>query len=213
MEMNSRYTYDNYKDILINKAHLTSQKELNEFETIHTYRRLSELALEEGVIGKFNIEHLKDLHKHIFQDVYLDKMEMAAANLKGKLSIRGEFRQENIAKGNFQFANARFVESALNYLLNVELKNDNYLKGLSLDEFIRKITYYLAELNVIHPFREGNGRTTREFIRQLSLSAGYNLDWGLLDNKKDDFMEAMIASVSNTLKLEEILSQIIQKSI
>ncbi|MGF7535476.1 Fic family protein [Bacillus mexicanus] len=211
--MNSRYTYDNYKDILINKAHLTSQKELNEFETIHTYRRLSELALEEGVIGKFNIEHLKDLHKHIFQDVYLDKMEMAAANLKGKLSIRGEFRQENIAKGNFQFANARFVESALNYLLNVELKNDNYLKGLSLDEFIRKITYYLAELNVIHPFREGNGRTTREFIRQLSLSAGYNLDWGLLDNKKDDFMEAMIASVSNTLKLEEILSQIIQKSI
>lgn len=210
--MNSRYTYDDHKDILINKEHLTSSIELEEFETIHTYRRLSELALAEEIRGKFNIEHLKDLHKYIFQDIYFDKTEMNAANLQGKLAIRGEFRNENIAKGNFQFANAKFVESSLHYLLNVELKKDNYLKGLPLDEFIKKLTYYLAELNVIHPFREGNGRTTREFIRQLSLYAGYILDWGLLDNKKDEFMEAMILSVSNSSKLEGILSKIIKRT-
>lgn len=223
----SRYTYDNVLDdgqeVLINKEHLITNDELNELEAIHTYRRLSELALMDKKTGDFNIKHLKDLHSYIFQDVYYNKEEMEEAGFINKSALRGELRLENISKG-FQFANAMFIENTLNYLLNVELKNDNYLKGLPFDIFIKKLAYYFAELNVAHPFREGNGRSTREFIRQLSLEAGYEVNWSLLEDKdedeekkdnekgkKDKFMEAMIASVNNTSKLEAILSEITQK--
>lgn len=205
----SKYTYDEFEEVLINKENLTSFKELDEFEAIHTYRRLTELALDTMEMEKnFNIKHLKDIHSYIFQDVYLDSLELEEAGYEGKLPLRGEFRNENIAKGNFQFASAMFISNSLSYLLEEELKKDKFLRGLPLEVFVKKITYYLAELNVIHPFREGNGRSTREFIRQLSLEAGYILDWSLLNDRKDEFMTAMIYSVSNTNKLERIIAEI-----
>lgn len=212
-KINSRYAYDNLLDngneVLINKENLTTNKELDEFEAIHTYRRLSELALNNEKSGNFNAQHLKDIHSYIFQDVYYNKKELKVAGFTNKSALRGELRLENISKG-FQFANAMFIDNGLNQLLNVELKNDNYLKGLPFDIFIKKLAYYFAELNVLHCFREGNGRSSREFVRQLALEAGYELNWSLLENRKDEFMDAMIASVNNTSKLESILFDITQ---
>lgn len=65
-----------------------------------------------------------------------------------------------------------------------ELKNENYLKGLNKEELAKRLAYYLSELNVLHPFREGNGRTTREFIRQLALKNGYKLNLKKVSQKR-----------------------------
>ena len=58
-----------------------------------------------------------------------------------------------------------------------KLAAEHYLKGLNADAFASRAAYYLGELNAIHPFREGNGRTQREFIRQLAGEAGYRINW------------------------------------
>ena len=210
--INSRYTYEN-TEILINKENIKDAIKLDEIETHHTINRLTELSENPAAIKRtFDITHLKNIHRYIFQDVYMDRSEMEAANLDGKLPLRGEFRIENIAKGNFQFASAMFLENGLQYVLD-ELKRDT-LSGLPIESFVKKLAYYLAELNVLHPFREGNGRVTREFIRQLAEEYGYICDWGLLDQpkKRAEFMDAMILSVANTSKLIEVLTGIVKKA-
>lgn len=58
-----------------------------------------------------------------------------------------------------------------------DLKAENYLKQLDLDAFALRAGHYLGEINAVHPFREGNGRTQREFIRTLALAAGHRLTW------------------------------------
>ncbi|MGI5920749.1 MAG: Fic family protein [Syntrophomonadaceae bacterium] len=62
-----------------------------------------------------------------------------------------------------------------------------------MDNFSEKAAYYMSEINMIHPFREGNGRTIREFIRQLALYCGYIINWSLID--KDTLLNATIAAV------------------
>ena len=63
------------------------------------------------------------------------------------------------------------------------MENDNYLKGLDEKKFTNKAASLLADINKLHPFREGNGRTQREFIRVLALNAGYDLDLNNVPNK------------------------------
>ena len=114
---------------------------------------------------------------------------------------------ENIAKGEFRFAQSEYIEPELENLLN-KLKKENYLEGLDKKELAIKLAYYLAELNVLHPFREGNGRTNREFIRQLALKNGYKLD--LKKVKAEQILEASIESIVDTKKLEEIIYECLQ---
>jgi cell filamentation protein len=117
-----------------------------------TTRRLAELEHSEKP-GKLNLAHLKAIHRHIFQDVY---------------PWAGEFRTVNIARpGQFYFA---FTERILPCL-------DTVFSGLANDKAFTRAAYYMGELNAIHPFRDGNGRTQREFVRQLALKSGYSLNW------------------------------------
>ena len=109
---------------------------------------------------------------------------------------------ENIAKGNFRFAEWEYIEQELIKLLD-KLKEENYLQGLSKEELSKKLAYYMAELNVLHPFREGNGRAIREFIRELAAWNGYELD--LTKTTPKNMLDACIESVVDTSNLEEIL--------
>ena len=120
----------------------------------------------------------------------------------------GLFRNENIAKGNFSFAKWEFIEDELKRLLN-ELKEENYLSGLDKEELTKRLAYYMAELNVLHPFREGNGRTIREFIRQLAFKNNYVLD--LQNTESSNMLDACIKSVYNTEQLEEIIYKCLNK--
>lgn len=80
------------------------------------------------------------------------------------------------------FCDANFIEKELNKLF-LKLKSENYLKDCTEDNIASKAAYYLGEINAIHPFREGNGRTQREFIRELLLPTGFYVDYSRCNAK------------------------------
>ena len=104
---------------------------------------------------------MKAIHRYIFQDVY----EWA-----------GQFRTVNISKGGQLFGLATFLEPSLQQIVT-KLAAENHLVELDADIFAVRAAYFLGELNAAHPFREGNGRAQREFIRELGLKAGHYIDW------------------------------------
>lgn len=86
-----------------------------------------------------------------------------------------------------------------------KLANDNYLNGLDRRQFINKVAYYLGEINAIHPFREGNGRTQRAFVTQLASATGYRIDWRDLDEYKN--IEASKSSLKGNIEpLRQLLN-------
>lgn len=144
--------------------------------------------------GRFTATHLCNIHRFLFEDVY---------------PFAGRFRLETIRKGETTFENEKAIPIKLRKLLN-ELKQESYLRGLSDNMFVLRLTYYLAELNYIHPFREGNGRATREFVRLLVAESGYEIDWTAAGVSV--LMDAMIASVYNTAPLQDVLTQCLKKN-
>lgn len=181
----SIYCYPN-SNVLVNKFDVRVADELFKIENDITIYKLFILR-QKGITGNFDVAHFVSIHKFIFEDIY---------------PFAGLYRSENIAKDNFMFANWEFIEDNMNSIFG-ELKRENYLKGLTKEEFAKRLTYYMSELNVLHPFREGNGRTTREFIRQLALKNRYNLD--LSRFKAEDILNASIESVVDVDNLEEII--------
>jgi cell filamentation protein len=146
--------------VLKNLRGLTDPELLARFEARQTHRRIAEL-IDTPVLGGFDVAHLKAIHRHIFQDVY----EWA-----------GEFRTVNISKGALLFGLATFLEPALQQIL-AKLAAEKHFVGLDAENFVDRAAYFIGELNAAHPFREGNGRMQREFIRELGLNAGHYIDW------------------------------------
>ena len=146
--------------VLKNLRGLTDPGSLASFEARRTHRRIAEL-IDSPVPGGFDLAHLKAIHRYIFQDVY---------------AWAGQFRTVNISKGGLLFGVAAFLEPALRQILE-RLAAENYLVDLDDALFVGRAAWFLGELNAAHPFREGNGRTQREFIRELGLKAGHYIDW------------------------------------
>lgn len=182
---NSIYCYKD-SNVLKNKLNITDNTILEDVERKLVIVKLFELR-QNNNIGNFDIEHFVGIHRFLFEDIY---------------PFAGLFRTENIAKGNFSFANWEFIENELRKLLD-KLKNENYLSGLNKEYLSKSLAYYMSELNVLHPFREGNGRTIREFIRQLAFRNGYILN--LQNINPEDMLSACIKSVVDSSDLEEIL--------
>ncbi len=187
---NSNYCYKN-SNVLINKLDIHNEKVLQKFEAKITAAKLLALR-KKGIIGNFDTQHLIDIHTYLFEDIY---------------PFAGKFRNENIAKGVFRFAEFEYIEPELERLLN-ELKSENYLEGLSKKDLTQRLAYYLSELNVLHPFREGNGRTIREFIRELALKNGYVLN--LSNVSPSDFLKASIKSIVDTTDLSNLIAACLQ---
>lgn len=182
-----------YKDtnVLKNNLDIHDQKKLIEIESKFVLARLYELR--QNSIGDFSIEHFINIHKFLFNDIY---------------PFAGKFRTENIAKDNFRFAEWPYIEQELRNLL-MQLSYEEFLKGLNKEELAKKLAYYMAELNVLHPFREGNGRVIREFIRQLALKNGYVLNISNINPK--EMLEASIESIVNTEKLAKIIYECLEE--
>jgi cell filamentation protein len=143
-----------------NRFGITDYEQLQPKESALAFRRAGEL-FDAGITGKFDPAHLRYIHQYLFQDVF---------------PWAGEFRVVNISKGNSMFGPARHIAGALSDAL-AKLEAERYLANLPAHEFAARAAFYLGEINAIHPFREGNGRTQREFIRQLALHAGHPLTW------------------------------------
>lgn len=182
---NSMYCYKN-SNTLINKLNIKDPIALENYETSVVSLKLMALN-KQGITGNFDINHFVSIHKFLFEDIY---------------PFAGLFRNENIAKDYFQFAEFQYIESELERLLE-KLKKEDFLSNISKVAFSQRLAYYWAELNVLHPFREGNGRTTREFLRQLSLKNDFILNLQNVPSK--DLLNATIKSITDTSSLENLL--------
>ncbi len=165
---------DPYKDpagdILRNKVGLRSAEALKVFEYEQSAARAVDLR-QQPIQGKFDLEHLKAIHKALFQDVY---------------DWAGETRSINISKGGSSFTKAGHIETIAARLAD-NLAKDRHLQGLPKNKFVDRLAHHYAEWNALHPFREGNGRATREFIGQLARGAGYELDQTRIDKVKGEW--------------------------
>jgi cell filamentation protein len=175
-----KYCYPD-SHVLINKLAIRDDVQLNEAEREITAYRLAALV-KTPIEGYFDFSHLKAIHRYIFQDLY----EWA-----------GEVRSVNIAKGNM-FCAAQFIA---NYACEIflKLKKDEFLKGRDFEGFVSGLAYYYSEINALHPFREGNGRSQREFMRALALASGYRLQFSKA--KTQTVFDATVRSFSNDLIL------------
>jgi len=183
----SIYCYPN-SEIYINKFNCMDEKILKKIEADITEQALAELYLS-PITGRFGIRHLQRIHHYIFHDIY---------------SFAGKFREEDISKGNSNFCKCQFIKENLEDIFTL-LQKEHLLSGLKKEEFIKKISFYMAEINSIHPFREGNGRAIREFVRVLGLTNGYLIEWAHVDGNK--LLEAMIQSFNKDYSLLEVCIQ------
>lgn len=176
---------------LINKLGITDENKLKDFEGAVTFAKASELE-QNPISNTFNIEHYKSIHKYLFEDIY---------------DWAGEYRTVNISKKGTKFATADKISDLMTACFK-RLKNCNYLKNYSYDEFVENIVDFYCVTNMIHLFREGNGRTQRIFITQLIRLNNYDIDFSVID--KD---ELMIATIHAANGVTDYLKEIFYDSI
>ena len=164
---------------LENKLGLTSSADLAREEERISKKKALEL-FENGMLdkleaGKFSA--LKAIHKYLFEDIY---------------DFAGELRTVNIAKGNFRFAPLMYLQAALD--------NIDKMPQSNFDEIIEKY----VEMNIAHPFREGNGRSTRIWLDHiLKNEIGKVVDWSKVD--KEDYLLAMERSPIKDVEIKVLL--------
>lgn len=153
-------------NVLKNKLNIHDRGTLSDAERSISLVRMIELE-DHPVNGNYDLDHLKEIHKVLFGDIF----EWA-----------GKLRTVDISKGTM-FCKCEYIENNAIKLFK-ELKDENNLVGLQIEDIVPRLAYYLCEINAIHPFREGNGRTQRLFVKQLAFDAGYHLDFtGITDEE------------------------------
>lgn len=172
---------------LENKLGITNSTELATKEEELSKKRAIEM-FENGIFSTLkagSFESLQKLHKYLFQDIY---------------DFAGEVRTVNIAKGNFRFAPAMYLQDALKHIEAMPQSN--------FDEIIKKY----IEMNVAHPFREGNGRSTRLWL-DLILKAELNkvVDWNKIN--KTDYLLAMERSPIKDTEIKYLISNALTSNI
>lgn len=165
--------------MLENKLGLTSSAELAREEERISKKKAAMLfenhILDNLKSGKFST--LQTIHKYLFDEIY---------------DFAGKLRTVNIAKGNFRFAPLMYIESAL--------KNIDEMPQSNFDEIIEKY----VEMNIAHPFREGNGRSTRIWLdHMLKTEIGKVIDWSKVD--KEDYLLAMERSPIRDIEIKYVL--------
>jgi cell filamentation protein len=158
--------------VLKNIPDIRDHAALTEFEAVSTAQRADEPLPE----GRLSVRHYQAIHHHLFQDVYL---------------WAGRFRTVRLGKDGSAFCYPEHIAREMRRLF-ADLKLQRYLEGLSPDAFAVAAAHFLATLNAIHPFREGNGRTQTGFLTLLADHAGHPLDLERL--MPEHFLTAMVES-------------------
>ena len=167
--------------ILKNKLGLDNEIELAKEEERMTKLKAIELfetgKLEEFEVGTF--QGLSQIHKYLFEDIY---------------EFAGKIRTENISKNNFRFASSMYLEEVL--------KTIDKMPQSNFDEIVEKY----VEMNIAHPFREGNGRSTRIWLDMiLKKELGKVIDWSQID--KEDYLLAMERSPIKDTEIKFLLKE------
>ena len=166
---------------LENKLGISDSVELAKAEEKISKKRAIEL-FESGYLNNLEagtFQSLSQIHKYLFDSIY---------------DFAGQIRTVNIAKGNFRFAPVMYLEAAL--------ENIEKMPQSTYDEIIEKY----VEMNIAHPFREGNGRSTRIWLDLiLKKELGQIVDWSLVD--KEDYLSAMERSPIKDIEIKYVLKQ------
>ncbi len=187
----SIYCYRN-TNVLRNRLGIRDNRQLRIVEADITAVRQNDL-METPISGRFTSNHLCRIHKYLFGDIY---------------PFAGHFRKEDITKGTTRFLFHKEIPNKLAALLG-KLKGERYLQNLPEEKLVSRSAYYLAELNYIHPFREGNGRSIREFMRLLYVQADYDIHWNAV--APEVLLQATEESVYRTAMLESVLAECLEK--
>lgn len=163
--------------VLKNRLGIRDQATLEAFEV-----EMSTLRAEEPLpIGSFNAAHYRKIHHHLFQDVY---------------RWAGQYRTVRIAKGGNVFCYPDYIPAQMDDLFK-PLSQNEMLRDCQFPQFAEGVAVFLGELNAIHPFREGNGRTQLAFLGLMSVQFGHPLRLDRI--KRETFLPAMVASFSGNL--------------
>ncbi len=182
-------------DVLENKLGITDAAELKAKEQEIVTNRTGDILEENPTV--FDLGYLLHVHKILFDEIY---------------DFAGEFRTVDIAKPDAKapFAYVRFLESESKRVFD-DLKSKKYLLGLSRQDFVKEVANLAAELNALHPFREGNGRAIRLFLIMLADHAGYLLDYSQVS--ADELIRAdKLAFEGDMRPLLEVYSQVVTEA-
>ncbi|MBO0603467.1 Fic family protein [Sporosarcina sp. E16_3] len=143
--------------------------------------------IEQGAynIMAFSLTNFVGLHRHLFQDIY---------------SFAGQFRDVQLMKGNTRFCQVQYMDA---YASNLFTQLDNEPDWDTLEYAAKRLAYFKSELNMLHPFREGNGRTIRIFLQAFAKSKKFL--WTYDKINRDEYMQAMIRAVTSEDFLEKVL--------
>ncbi|AZD77612.1 putative adenosine monophosphate-protein transferase Fic [Pseudomonas chlororaphis] len=185
---NDHYCYPK-SSVLKNKLNIQDMEALEAAE-----REITAVTLDgvEYVAPPYSLESFKLLHRQLFSALY---------------TWAGEIRNVDISKGGTRFCTCGRIEAEALKIFSA-LQANKWLSGLAKDDFCEKLAEFYCELNMIHPFREGNGRVQRIFFEHLALSAGYELDWE--DVSQGEWLKANIDGVNvNYGPMAEIFKRIV----
>ena len=192
--MSSAADADPYLDpasgVLRNRLGITDAGELAQVEAALTASRLVDLE-RQRLPGRYDLAHLQAFHRYILGDIY---------------DWAGELRVVSIAKGGV-FCLPQHLRS---YAADVfgRLAAADRLRGLPRDRFVTKLAEFLADVNALHPFREGNGRTQRAFFSQLAHDAGHHIDWVRM-NPDENIAASATALHGDLAPMQAMLDQLV----
>lgn len=190
-EWDSEYCYP-HSSVLKNKLNIANAEQLSHAEREITAMKILYLK-QNPVVGDFDFEHLKAIHYAIFSDIF---------------DWAGKERTVNIAKGNM-FCLCQHLEQYADSIFE-KLRFENYLLNLPREEIPEKLAYYLSEINALHPFREGNGRTQRLMIEYIAAINGFQVDYSQVS--REDMIEASaLAFIREYNKLNEMFYDISER--
>ena len=147
--------------VLRNRLGIREPSELDRIERQFVRERI----LEGIPDGAFDLRHLKAIHFHLFQDIY----EWA-----------GQIRTGEISKGNSQFQFRQYIETGMSNV-HRRLAKADFLRGMERPIFAAEAAQIIGDVNYVHPFREGNGRTQLQYLKLLAAHAGHPLDLTKID--------------------------------
>ena len=164
----TQYCYPPDYTALKNKLDLRDATQLERAERLLVVQRV----LDGIPNGDFDLAHLKAIHRHLFQDVF---------------DWAGEIRTTEISKGGSQFQFRQYIETGMADI-HRRIKSHSYLKNLPAAQFADIAGEIMGDINYVHPFREGNGRTQMQYLKLLVEQAGHAIDLTLIE--KESWMEA-----------------------
>lgn len=176
---------------LINKFGIKDEKKLSQMETLITTAKCKELEVN-PIDGDFGFEHYKAIHKYIFEDLY---------------DWAGLVRTASISKKGTVFTLPESIEPLADRIFT-GLKKENCYIGYDNDQYIESIVDFYCRTNMLHPFREGNGRTQRVFLTQLIRHSGHDINFSTIDTD-----ELMIATIQSANGIVDYLRNLFRESI